>query len=234
MVSYFDLAFNTYFEIYNGTAENNVHHGSSRILIADGGAGDDLITGSDLNDQIWGSSGHDLLGGSNGNDLLDSGAGNDALFGGLDNDSLYGGAGNDGLHGGHGNDWLNGHGGTFNERDELIGGAGADTFVLGDYQPNSRSGQAYYTDVPLSFGRFGQIISNSYALITDFSAAEADKIQVYGEISDYRLETSSLGVGTAGLDTAIYKGSDLIAIVQDAADVALWRDFVSARPSIIS
>lgn len=234
MASDFDLGFNSYFDIRYGDGENNKISGFLNSLIADGGGGDDLIIGAHESDQLWGGSGDDLISGNNGNDLIDGGTGDDALFGGWDNDSLYGGGGNDGLHGGWGDDWLNGYGGTFNERDELLGDEGADVFVLGDYLPNSRSGQTYYTDVPLSFGRFGRLVSNSYAIITDFSAAEADKIQVYGAVSDYRLEVDSFGVGTAGLDTAIYKGSDLIAIVQDTTDVALWRDFVSARPSIIS
>ncbi|MBD3881600.1 hypothetical protein IFO70_07520 [Phormidium tenue FACHB-886] len=64
------------------------------------------------------------------------------------------------------------------------------------------------------------------------NAAEGDKIRVYGEASDYRLETGLLRGNFSAIDTAIYKGSDLIAIVQDT-NVALSRDFVSARSSII-
>lgn len=237
MPSDLSLSFDNYFEVYNGDAtDNSFNYGGSKALIADGKAGNDFIWGNTQNDQIWGGTGKDTLKGWSGDDVLDGGAGGDRLKGEAGNDLLYGGTGHDQLAGGDGNDWLNGYGGSFNEQDTLTGGAGADTFVLGDYPFNSRNGQAYYIDHPVSVGPSTdlRLISNSYALITDFSAAEADKIQVYGDINDYRLEMGSLDVGSASSDTAIYKGDDLIAIVQDTINVNLSRDFVSARPSIIS
>jgi Ca2+-binding RTX toxin-like protein len=88
------------------------------------------------------------------------------LSGGDGNDSLLSGTGNDSLTGGIGTDWLQGTSALSKgakQFDTLTGGAGNDTFVLGD------SGFAYYnfseTDTPLD-----------YAVITDF--ATGDKLQL--------------------------------------------------------
>lgn len=221
-------------EFYTGTAGNDYfNYNGSRNLTARGLAGNDFIWGSTGADRIFGGAGNDTLKGWSGNDSLEGEAGNDSLFGETGNDSLFGGLGNDTLNGGTGNDWLTGYGGGVIERDTLTGGTGADTFVLGAYPFNNPNGQAYYLDRPLLPGRFGGFFPPSYATITDFSAAEGDKIQVYGNFSDYRLETGSLGVGSARLDTAIYRGNDLIAILQDTTNVSIARDFVPAMSSII-
>lgn len=110
---------------------------------ADGGAGDDVIMGSQGNDTIIGGFGADQLSGLNGNDqlfggddsdpangpdegnLLDGGAGNDSLFGGTTQDTLQGGTSADQLFGGDGADRLTGGLGA----DVLSGGAGYDVAV---------------------------------------------------------------------------------------------------------
>ncbi|MEM7170958.1 MAG: calcium-binding protein [Pseudomonadota bacterium] len=94
---------------------------------------DDLIYGGAGNDVIYGLEGNDRLFGEDDNDVLHGGKGNDYLDGGEGNDILFGGEGYDVLVGGEGNDWLysgptNGPG----QGAEMYGGAGADTFVLGD------------------------------------------------------------------------------------------------------
>lgn len=76
--------------------------------IADGGAGNDKLTGS---------AGDDTLMGGGGADQLKGAAGADRLLGGADADTLRGDAGNDILTGGPG-------------VDVLYGGAGADRFVF--------------------------------------------------------------------------------------------------------
>jgi Ca2+-binding RTX toxin-like protein len=80
------------------------------------------------------------------------------LSGDAGNDSLLSGTGNDSLTGGNGTDWLQGTSASskgVGQFDTLTGGAGSDTFILGD------SGFAYYnsteTDTPVD-----------YAVITDF------------------------------------------------------------------
>jgi hypothetical protein len=115
--------------------------------------------------------------------------------------------GNDTLRGGAGNDVIEG----FNGIDILTGGGGADRFILGN------------TTTPYYLG-------SGYAVITDFSAAQGDRIEVTNNalfrLSDYRLVydrfylTNAFGqsfdIGTTAIDTAIYWKNDLLAIVQDA------------------
>ncbi len=55
-------------------------------IIADGGAGDDLLIGSTQDDQLFGGDGNDTLIGNGGNDLLFGGAGDDLLIAELDGD----------------------------------------------------------------------------------------------------------------------------------------------------
>ncbi|BAU64524.1 peroxidase family protein [Stanieria sp. NIES-3757] len=62
--------------------------------------------------------------------------------------------------------------------DTLSGGAGGDTFVLGD-----------------SLGAFYS--GSGYATITDFSFSQGDKIQVFGSASDYTLANSGNGINTS-------------------------------------
>ena len=70
--------------------------------------------------------GNDTLTGNNVNNVLRANAGNDILTGNLGNDTLYGGLGDDTLSGGGGNDVLYGEGGS----NVLDGGAGNDTYYL--------------------------------------------------------------------------------------------------------
>jgi len=157
-------------------------------------------TGSDLQDVLTGSASNDLLSGLNANDQL---------FGNAGNDKLLGGAGNDTLIGGDGNDFLDGFsGGQTSELDVLTGGAGSDTFCLGD-----RARGSFYTGN-----------SSTNAVITDFDF-RYDYIQAQGAASDYRLQTGNWG-GSAAMDTALYKGNDCIALIQDTTNINFSRDFV--------
>lgn len=124
-------------------------------------------------------------------------------------DAIYGYEGDDTLYGYEGNDYLDG-GGTSDDLDFLVGGSGTDTFVIGD-----STGVGYLESVD-----DGHDIS--YAVITDFSGVD-DWIQVHANAS------YSLGYGdwygNSNLDTEIYAGNDLIAIVQDTTNVDMNRDF---------
>jgi Ca2+-binding RTX toxin-like protein len=113
---------------------------------------------------------------------------------------LEGLGGSDKLNGLSGSDTLIGYGSTLNERDELTGSYNNDVFVLGD------SSRSFYTGDG----------DNGYAVITDY-VWQDDRIQMKGSIGDYQwVETFFSGVGSSSvLDTAIYKGGDLIAVVQD-------------------
>lgn len=63
--------------------------------LLDGGAGNDLISGSGGMDQLFGGDGNDFLSGLDADDSLLGGAGNDVLAGGAHADFLSGGAGDD-------------------------------------------------------------------------------------------------------------------------------------------
>src|SRR4051794_38126291 len=92
----------------------------------------------------------------------------DTISGKLGNDTLYGLSGNDILLGNEGNDTLVGGGG----KDTLTGGSGADTF---------------------KYLRFDDSKGANVDLMTDFSAAQGDKVDL-------------TALGTASLESA-YKPS---------------------------
>lgn len=114
----------------------------------DGGDGRDFLSGGHGRDDLLGGAGDDALFGGRGKDRIDGGAGDDKLFGESGKDILEGGAGDDILNGGRGADTLYGFswGGEpvpaqdasaqvnpeepLSDEDWLIGGKGADTFVL--------------------------------------------------------------------------------------------------------
>ena len=79
-------------------------------LLADGGAGDDVLLGGD---------GDDILTGGDGADVLFAGAGDNVVFGGAGDDVLRGEEGDDVLDGGAGDD-------------VLLGGAGDDVLLNGE------------------------------------------------------------------------------------------------------
>lgn len=185
-----------------GNRLNNRIEGNGRGNVLSGLAGNDTLLGRGGNDRLFGGAG---------NDQLSGGDGDDELYGQQGNDRLWGDRGNDLLSGEDGNDVLIGYGGVSTERDRLFGGAGADTFVLG----TRRDGVFY--------------LGSGYAIIGDFSQAQGDKIQVRGNPASYRLDNSRNLIGGSGRDTAIFLGSDLIAIVQDNAGVTTSNLFTAPR-----
>ena len=89
-------------------------------------AGDDSLDGGTGNDTLYGGSGFDFLDGWFGDDVLYGGGNDDSLLGFDGNDALYGGAGSDFLNGEAGDDYLDGGGGI----DFMAGGFGDDTLVF--------------------------------------------------------------------------------------------------------
>ena len=87
-----------------------------------GGAGDDVIdlgfVGGFFIEDVEGGAGNDLIIGSNRGERLDGGSGNDLIYGGGGDDQINGGAGNDRIDGGAGDDVLRGDEGD----DEIRGG----------------------------------------------------------------------------------------------------------------
>jgi Ca2+-binding RTX toxin-like protein len=162
--------------------------------------GGELILGTNTNDVIVGSSNGDTIAGFGGDDVINGNAGNDSIDGGFGNDLIYGGTGNDTLLGNIGNDTLIGVVRGINnfgigERDILIGGAGSDTFVLGD------SFGIYYNDRNTASSGL-----NDFAVILDFTPEE--RIQLKGLAANYIIGNVSIA-GYSG--TGIYLDDDGIA-----------------------
>ena len=153
-----------------------------------GGLGNDFLQSFGGNDRLFGEAGDDTLSGYYGNDTLIGGAGNDTINGGYDTDVLNGGDGNDTLRGDYssnsttgGNDTLDGGIGT----DTLFGGSGDDTLYGGNDNDTLRGGYGADTltggagsdtfvidDVPSG------TTTSSSDIVSDFSAAQVDKIDV--------------------------------------------------------
>ncbi len=111
------------------------------------GAGNDEITGNDLNN---------VLAGNDGDDIIDGHSGNDSIYGGADGDWLSGGAGLDWIYGGTGVDWLYGGSDTdalFGEDDgdHVWGGDGGDS-IDGGFGNDELHGDA---GIDWLYGSFG-------------------------------------------------------------------------------
>jgi RTX calcium-binding nonapeptide repeat (4 copies) len=178
-----------------------------RPIPLDGGKENDRLTGTRFNENLYGWWG---------DDTLDGGGGNDDIYGHDGNDSLLGGQGSDYLDGGAGNDILDAGGFSFlrydywlgddaidrefsPEIDTLRGGAGYDTFVLGE-------------------GWFDRYIGEGFAIIEDFNHRE-DYIKVSQELSNYALRSGS-EVGYSPTDTAVVLSSnpdEVLAIVRNVS-----------------
>ncbi|MEH2257821.1 calcium-binding protein [Nostoc sp.] len=147
--------------------------------------------------------------GSSKGDTIVLGNGNDSIVANAGDDYLIGNAGNDSINAGDGNDVLIGSNQTSADIDTLIGGAGADLFVLGE---------AYIQGTTLEPHFYDKAGGNDYALITDFNPTEGDKIQlpncgVSGSSFDHGYELVDFGIlGGTGLYSE--RGKELIAFLE--------------------
>ena len=204
-----------------------------------GGLGDDVAYGGTGDDTIYGDAGNDVLYGDS-PDTTETDTVNLAEQMGYQttadtglaeqieyqnaadapgDDTLIGGEGNDRLFGGEGADILNGTDtvalGLF-ELDILTGGAGADTFVLGD-------------DKNIFYRGGG---TSDYATITDFNASQ-DLLQVHGDLSTY---TQVVNNGDLYLSyetdlIAVFKGiSSLNVQTVEAPNYELKKTMVDTTP----
>ncbi|MEO1296609.1 MAG: hypothetical protein AAFW75_12525 [Cyanobacteria bacterium J06636_16] len=216
-------------ELLGGRGNDFIDGGEDNDII-EGQQGDDFIFGGDGFDTIRGGRGADIIFGDDesefsfGDDQLFGNAGNDEIFGGFGFDQLSGGNGKDLLDGGFGFDFLDGGAGDdvligvgFDEfgstpgafeQDTLLGGAGKDTFVLGN------SEHVFYDDGdPSSTGEF------DLALILDFDAGQ-DTVQLKGSADLYSLDffVSPIGVSSAALVLESDESrSETIAIFENVA-----------------
>jgi Ca2+-binding RTX toxin-like protein len=161
------------------TAIDDVAFSNIERLHVTGSARNDVLTGtfvafdSQISEQfgIAELRGNDVLIGGAGDDIIQSYTGSDQIFGGDGHDILFGTSQVDGING---DGFINTNS---NEVDILTGGAGADLFVLGD------SRGAYYDT--------GE--DTARAIITDFSVAEGDKIQLAGGAAIYTVQDDGSG-----------------------------------------
>lgn len=205
--------------LYGGTGDDVLNGGEGTDFLL-GMMGNDILNGGEERDAIFGGANNDILKGGAGEDNLLGGSGQDLLNGGIGFDRLSGDGGNDLLVGGADIDHLNGYGTLVNNQsqfDTLVGGAGADRFILGG-----------------SWGVSYVETGDGYAVIHDWKAVE-DKIEFSGSANQYSLEFKSVsGIGSNASDTEIYYTNangarDRIAIVRDTNDVNIARDFVLAQ-----
>ena len=92
-------------------AGNDVLHGSGELSRYVTKSGERTLTRADWKLEVHGGAGNDLLVGSNGSETLRGGAGDDSISGGLGDDSTYGDEGNDLLSEHDGVDRMDGGGG---------------------------------------------------------------------------------------------------------------------------
>lgn len=205
--------------------------------IAQGGLDADSIDGGRNNDSLAGNAGADTLLGNTGDDALWGGAGNDRLDGGDGNDFLAGGFGADALAGGRGNDILLSRSDAgepeiaqdpgaprvfpdnFAAGDTLTGGLGADTFrfELVINAPDEVAEQHADTDGWISWGGVAGendgihdhwVDAIGTDIITDFSAAQGDRIEIAGHTVKAGLRVEDLDGDGAMDDTRIVLISD--------------------------
>jgi serralysin len=183
--------------ITGGDGSNYLRGDDGNDVISGAGSGFDDINGNKGDDTISGGPGGDWLVGGQGNDSIISTAGNDILYGNIGNDTLSGGSdadvirggqGDDVLTGGAGNDWLSGDRGN----DTLTGGAGADTFH--------------------TFSGAGMDV------VTDFNAAQGDRVQVDAG--------TSYTVSQQGADTVIDMGGGNEMILKNVTLSSLPQSWI--------
>lgn len=127
------------------------------------------------------------------------------VVGSFQADILIGNTNNNVLIGGAGSDIIRGGGGF----DRLTGGTGGDFFVLGDVTTLDGLG-------------------NGFSTITDWDPI-ADFIVTSGNPNSYSLSFVNVS-GSLALDTVIFFGDDIVAIIEDNSNVNIARDFRFVTP----
>ncbi|MFK7944763.1 MAG: hypothetical protein AB8B85_17895, partial [Paracoccaceae bacterium] len=180
--------------------------------MANGGAGDDLVLGTELADLITGGAGDDTLDGAGGNDQIIGGAGANTINGGAGDDELVGGADNDRIRGDDGNDVIAGAGGDDTIRggegnDTIDGGAGADLIEGGAGDDTLYGGDG---EDQLNDGAGNNFIDGGAGL---------DRISTFGDSTAVHVITDTTAVLNGGAGRDIVQLGD--AFATDASPSAL-------------
>ena len=173
-----------------------------------GGTGNDTLYGGYGEDYLRGNSGRDTLYGGIDNDRVEGGNGDDVLFGGLDNDTLDGGGQSDILFGEDGDDILIDNVGV----NQLTGGAGRDTFVLG-------SAAAKNTIMDFEIGSLGDILrvgdlltrGTNFTAGGDFNAALQQYFRVSETSGNLELFIDQAHIGAFGPSGSLHVGWNQVA-----------------------
>ena len=188
--------------IVGGSGPRNLLSGGDGSDVISGGGGFDAVNGNKGDDTIDGGAGPggDWLLGGQGNDLIGAHAGPNILNGNLGSDVVVGGDGDDTVRGGQGDDLLNGGAGNDHllgdlGNDNLTGGAGADTF------------------------HFAQ--NGGHDLVTDFSAAEGDRIELDGAAA------YTLGQDAVGAVITLASGDTITLVAVDATSLPAGSIFLA-------
>ncbi|MBW8816376.1 MAG: calcium-binding protein [Caulobacterales bacterium] len=160
--------------LVGGSGADMIFGGPDNDSIA-GGDGSNYLRGDDGDDQIQGGAGFDDINGNMGRDNLFGGAGDDWVVGGKDNDVCFGEAGSDVVYGNLGDDTVGG--GTGNDivrggqGNDVVRGDDGNDIVAGDRGDDTLSG-GLGADTFIGFSDEG------VDRITDFNAAEGDRLQL--------------------------------------------------------
>lgn len=186
------------YDVITGGAGNDVivsgtNHGPGDSILR-GEDGDDSIVGGIQFDDINGNAGRDTIHGREGDDWVVGGQGGDLLYGDAGRDQVYGNMGADTGFGGDGNDTLRG-----GQDNDVLYGEDGDDFVSGDRGNDILSGGA-------GADTFNTFVGAGTDYVSDFSAAEGDRVRIEGPAS-YTLSQS-------GADTVVnLGGGDMIVLV---------------------
>jgi len=221
-------------DTFSGLAGNDVLLGGGGNDVIDGGSGDDLLDGGTGSDTLTGGPGNDRYIVDQIADIVTEspGGGSDTIYALIDYplpanaenvelggraitvtgnalaNIITGNARSNFIDGGAGDDVLTGGTGIglagSAEIDHLIGGPGADTFILGD--ANFR----YYDDrSSLTPGTGG------YAKIGDFTPSAGDKLQLHGPAAEYLLGSSPVASEPGA---ALYHDTNLDGLLDPGHD----------------
>jgi Ca2+-binding RTX toxin-like protein len=182
-------------------------------MTAEGGMGNDKLTGGTRGDILRGEDGSDRLYGMGGDDHLDGYTGNDVLSGGDGHDGLVGWWGDDTMYGGNGDDNLQGVTGN----DKEYGGAGMDSLDGGPGRDRLEGG-------PGNDGLSGDDPRDGAGVAADIMLGGSGEDAVGYSAYTHRVAVDADGVtgddGQAGEHDTV--GADVETIIGGSGNDWLW------------
>ncbi len=204
------IAFSTTIENANGGSGDDTITGNAANNSLNGGAGDDQVHAAAGNDTVQGGDGANYLRGDEGDDSISGGSGFDDINGNQGNDTASGGAGNDWVVGGKDNDLLFGDDGN----DIVWGNLGADTLDGGDGNDQIRGGQG---DDSLFGGPGNDFISGDRGNDTESGGAGADIFHTFSGAGIDRVLDFHIAEG----DRVIVDPGTVFSVTQQGADTVI-------------